>query len=152
MAFQKKDFIILAGQTLTWATQNNCTKIEGDSHEYFTVTEWCDYFEHSKHTFRRVKHEMVEIGIMIAQRVKYGHYISDTPSDVVTNFELNLKNITTRLETHLAMFDSAKKSKYSKELIARLKEVVDYMNFQLDDEGMIALPENKDLFLEESVR
>lgn len=151
MALQKKDLIILAGQTLTWATQNNCTKIEGSSHKYFTVSEWCDYFEHSKHIFGRVKYEMVEIGIMIAQRVQYGHYISDTPSDVITNFELNLKNITTRLETHLAMFDSAKKSKHATELITRLKEVVDYLNFQLDDEGMIALPENKEMFLEESV-
>ncbi len=151
MSLQKKDLIILAGQTLTWATQNNCTKIEGNTHEYFTVIEWCDYFEYSNYTFKRVKQEMIEIGIMISLSI-HGHYISDVPIDVITNFELNLKNITTRLETHLVMFDSIKKSKHAIELVTKLKEVVNLFSFELDDDGMIALPENKDMFLEESVR
>ncbi len=151
MTLHKKDLIMLAGTTLSWAAQKECVKIGDSPYGYFTVQEWCDYFEHSNHTFKRVKYEMVELGIMIAQRVMHGHYISDNSYDTIIHFELNLKNIVTRLETHLALYDRIKKSKHSEELINRLRVVVDELSIRLDDEGMLTLPKSKIEFLEASV-
>lgn len=139
---------MLAGSTLKWSAQNNCVKDGELEHSYFTVEEWCTYFEHSGATFKRVKQEMVELGIMIALRSTHGHYISDSADDIASTMIFGLKNIVTRLETFSALADSAQKSKHSAKVMERLRQAVDQLDLQLNDSGELLLQSKTSLLVE----
>ncbi len=139
---------MLAGSTLKWSAQNNCVKDGEKEHSYFTVEEWCTYFEHSGVTFKRVKQEMVELGIMIALRSTHGHYVSDSADDIASTMIFGLKNIVTRLETFSALADSAQKSKHSAEVMGRLRQAVDQLDLQLNASGELLFQSKTSLLVE----
>lgn len=145
MTLNKKDLIILAGETLKWSAENDCVKDGDKDHAHFTVGEWCTYFEHSDYTFKRVKQEMVELGIKIALRSRHGHYISDSADDIASTMILSLKNIVTRLETFSALADSSQKSKHSAEVMERLRETVDQLDLQINANGVLTFQSKANL-------
>ena len=148
MTYHRKDLIVLAGDTLKWAAENDCVKDGKETHHYFNQDDWCTQFESSTYIFKKVKEQMIEIGIPISYRVRFGHYISDEPADAMSSVEVQLKNIMTRLETVAALCDSSQKSKHSAELMQQLREIVDYLGLQLDDDGVLQLASSKPLIPE----
>lgn len=83
---------------------------------------------------------MVERGISIALRSTKGHYISDIPQDIVSNMELTLRYVITRLETMMALRNSSLQGQMTKQqkkdIVDRFREVITQLELDITDNDL----------------